>query len=63
MVEKENKREKKSKVSSLLDNEDDDESDSLGYNQFQEKVLNKKFNFYDDMDELGVEKPFQVSGN
>jgi hypothetical protein len=63
MVEKENKREKKSRVTSLLDNEDDEEFDSLGYNKYSEKKLDKKFNFYDDMDELGVEKPFQVSHN
>ena len=59
-------------MSSLLDNEEDEEVDNLqftdepGRRRRSSKKLkdeNKKFNFYDDMDELGVEKSFIVRKN
>ncbi len=59
MKDRERKKEggRRSRVSSLLDNEEDDE---LGQPRIRKKSSNKKFNSFDDLDELGVEKSFTV---
>ena len=57
--DRERKKEgRRSRVSSLLDNEEED--DELGQPRIRKISSNKKFNSFDDLDELGVGKSFTV---
>jgi hypothetical protein len=58
VINEKDTRRKRIKAVALLEDEENDEGGNLGNKSMDS--MDKKFNYYDDMDELGVEKEFKV---